>query len=129
MSVNIFVDTKDLVEIDAYAYEGEGGLSVVLDASEVPADTEAETLKFSFRKPNHKDSVLLTSSTISLGEAGVTGLDVIKLQDECFRVLLIKWNIKSADGKTVPITRKAVDELHPNVVRTVAGELLGKIQF
>jgi len=127
--LSVFVDKKKSIEIDAYAFEENDGLRVVTDAKEVPAGKEPETLKFSFRRPNHNDSTYLTSSTLTLDEGGIREFDIIKLQDLSFRRLIEKWNLTDQDGKKVPITPGNIDNLDPEVVRSVSGELVGIIRL
>jgi len=45
-----------------------------------------------------------------------------------FKTLLIKWNLKE-NGKIPEITNSRIDSLQPNLVRTVAIELMGKVSI
>jgi len=129
MALGIFIDKEDAIEVEVYAFDKEDGLEVVTDVKDVPPDTEPEKLSFTFRRPNHKDSTEITSSTLVMDADGIKEFNAVKLQDTCFRKLLKKWSLTDKEDKPVPVSAARIDALHPNIVRTVAGELVGKISF
>ena len=127
--LNVFVKRDNLFEIKVFVYEQDGDLVVVDSVDNVPAGVDPETLKFSFRHPNHSDSTFITSQSVTVGEEGLKGFDFVKLQDLAFRRLLEKWNLTEEEGKEVPITSRSIDNLHPDIARTVAQGLVGRIKI
>ena len=128
MSISVFVDPSDTIDLVLYAYEKKGEEIFTFDKSEIPPDTEVEQLEFSFRKPDHKASAYITSSSLTINAVGEASIDSSKMQDTLFKTLLTKWNLKEND-KIVEITTARIDNLNPNIVRSVASELIGKVSI
>ena len=128
MSINVFVNPSETIDLVLYAYEKEKETVFTFDESTIPPDSEVEQLEFSFRKPDHKASNYITSNSLSVNSVGEASIDSSKMQDALFKTLLIKWNLKE-NGKIPEITNSRIDSLQPNLVRTVAIELMGKVSI
>ena len=132
MSLSFFVDKNSKIEIDVYAWESkEGELVASVDAKDVPVDqTEAaKSVKFTFRRPGYKDSVEITGNSMSTNVKGDLQVDFVKLQDNAFRTLLTDWSLTDDEGKKVPLSTSKVDTIAPEIARSVATELLGKVNI
>ena len=78
--------------------------------------------------PYINPDLLVDDLTEKQGETGIKEIDPVKMQDLCFRRLLKKWSLMNGEEE-VKTTDANIDKLHPNVVRVVSTELMGKIQF
>ena len=127
--MNMFVKKNAKIDVEVYAWENEQNeMEATHDKSLIPENiTNAETVVFTFRKPNYLDStnILKKSKVQQDGE-----LDVANFQDVVLRILLIDWNLKDDNGEPVPIrSGQALNTLEPTVARAACAACLEKINL
>jgi len=132
MSIPIFVQKGDDIVIEVYAWENNGSVIAATDKSQVPNDAETETITFTFKRPNYHESNLIAKKaqmTGIMGDEENIGMNVIDMQYEILRILLIKWDIKDSDGNDVPMSVNKVNQMQPSIARAAATSVLSKIQL
>jgi len=134
MSLNLFVDKNDTFDIEIYVFNNESEeLTATADVKEIPPDTKPETLKFTFRRASYKDTIDITSSSVSANfSSDLTSdfrIDPTKWQDVVLRKLLVSWNLMDSEGKPKPLTQDNINQLNPSIARVVSAEATIKIKM
>ena len=127
--VNLFVSESETESVEVFAFANSMGVLIfTTDAAEVAPDSQPDTVKFVFRKPNYDDSRFIMSKAAKVGTSGEAQIDMSILQDVCFKRLLKEWNVRQ-DDMISPINDSTIGKLNPELVRVVVANLLGKIRI
>ena len=128
--MKLLVEKDDIFKITVYAYmDKNDDVIATIDEKEIPIDSKVTTVNFTFRRPNNKDSVSLSSSSISTDAEGKVKVDIITMQDKVRRNLLVDWDLTDEEGQKIPFNVNNLDKLHPAVSRVVSIEALSKIKI
>ena len=129
--MDIFVKKTDTIVIDVYIWKNDNDNDIGASniETEVPQGKESEIIKFTFKKPDYKDSVKIQQS-IKFRVGGVDdgpvseGL-VVDFQDIILRTLLISV----IQNSEVTDMKNKIDILHPAVARSAVAGILSKVSF
>ena len=128
--MKLLVERNDVFKIVVRVYEDKNGdLIATTDESDIPPDAEVETVNFTFRRPTNKDAVDLTSSSVFTDAEGAVRVNVIVMQDKIMRNLLIDWDLKNDEGKTLSLNNSNLDKLNPTISRVASIEAIGRIKI
>jgi hypothetical protein len=117
--VDFFISKDDKFTVEVFAYESNGNLEVVETSAEVPENVDAKRLEFVFRKPNHKDVNTICKASLSTSDVEVR-IDILKLQDNTLRNLLISWNLTDSEGNPTQVNQESINRMHPSISRPVS---------
>lgn len=127
--MKLFVTENDRIEVVIYAFENEGKINAVHTKEEVPEKIECEELKFTFRKPNYKDSRFIYSKCTEMSVLDNLKLDPVALHNNILEQLLIDWNLTDENKVQVKFDSKKISNLSPIIARTAAMKMLSQCEI
>ena len=126
--MDIFVKKTDTVVVDVYAWKEDDDIHATNVESEAPKDKEPEIIKFTFKKPDYKDSVKIQQSMKFKSDIGGVAISdglVVDFQDILLRTLLLSVT----NGSEVIEMKNKIDGLHPSIARSAVSGILNKVSF
>jgi len=123
--MDIFIKETDKVEVIVYAWNDDESKDIIAshEENDVPSNSEAQIVKFNFRRPTYQDSNAILGNASRTGDlAGQP--DLMAFQDTIIRTLLLEV---VTDGKTTDMRQTKINSLHPNIARAAIAGILEKV--
>lgn len=131
--MKFIVSRSDKVEVIIYCYEVGDDIEATSTKEEIPKSVEqVEMIHLSFRRPSHGDSQSIfrqCNFQPNVTGSGAATMDVTDLQEAVLRTLLVGWDIKDDNDKTLPVTAGNVNSLAPAIARAAASGCLSVIKL
>lgn len=128
--MKFLVDRSDTIEVKVFCYDEDGNVEATSVKSDVPKNVEVvEELRFTFRKPGYGDSnVIIRNSKFGFESENMTA-DINIFQDTVLRTLLVDWNLKDEEGKSISLNSANIGNLIPSIARAAVSGVMEKIKF
>lgn len=113
--MSLLISDKDTFDVKVL-YVVKNGKMRILAEKEVAADAKDASFTFK-RRLGWKETQQVFSTSISVDGMGNVRTDPYKLIDARLRTLLKDWTVTGEDGKKLPLTQAAIDNLDPDLVQ------------
>ena len=128
MAINVLVSKVNVVKVPVFIWKDNDNVAATHLKEEVPAEIQAETITFTFRKPAHRDSIGIIRAA-QMTDTGAATIDVSAFQDQVLQTLMTGWDLKDEQGEDVPFRKDTINSLEPAVSRAAAAGILGKVSI
>ncbi len=123
--MDIFVKKAEKILVDVFVWEQDDDLKATHLEGEVPSGVDAEIVKFTFKKADYRDSLII-GQAVQLkptDNAPTPEGNIVDFQDAILKTLLMSVD----QSGTITDMRGKINELHPTVARSAVAGALQKI--
>jgi len=114
--MSALINENETIEVKIYVVTHDGNTDY--HDSPLKEATDCEEMTFIFKRPAWGETKEIMSQSVRLSD-GKGEIDPYRLMDARLKVLLRKWDLKSEDGKPIPVTPVNIGRLPAPLVEAI----------